>query len=86
MREFGYSLNDALNLGYFEIHRLYSIADELKARDLKEKIIAADYAHQNQEHRDKVWEWLNSRQLRQVGQVTIPDDVLAKFAEAFNNG
>lgn len=85
MREFGYTCDQVCNMGYFEAHRLWSIADELKARDLNHFMYILDSSQAVEDYRKQVLGWLTSRQTRtQTSSVDIPKDVLDKFREAFN--
>lgn len=86
MRGYNYNLDQALNLGYFEAHRLWCILDELKAYDLKTKIIINDMANATEYYRKDVLNWIDSRIHKTNKSSEIPEDVLRKFAEEFNNG
>lgn len=83
MREFNYRLDEALELGFFEVYRLWSIADELRARDLQYMTTVIDNPHVNDERRQEVWDWLTGRQPRRHRKEPIPQEVLDKFAKAF---
>lgn len=85
MREFGYKLDDALALGYFSAYRLWTILDELKARDIQSNLMISDHPHTEKDKREEVWSWVKSRQPRSMMKSEpIPTEVLEKFAEAFN--
>ena len=75
-------------MGYYEAYRLWHIMDEIKARELQHLSYIFDYSNANDEYRNKVSGWLESRQPRNkpVRPSNIPKEVMEKFAEAFNNG
>lgn len=87
VRECHYTVDQVCQMGYYEAFRLWTIIDELRARDLSHLANIFDYANTNEEYRGKVRDWLEGRQPRGVQAPSrIPQDVLEKFAKEFNDG
>jgi len=80
------TLDQVLDMGYFAAYRLWSILDEIEARDFQRYSLLLDFPHQDKEYRDGVLEWLNSKQTRTHISSKVPKEVFEQFAEAFNNG
>lgn len=86
MREYRYSCDQVMGMGYFEAYRLWFIADELRARDLQQLSLIMDATHTNEEHRKKVDTWLKDRQPRAIPKTQIPQEVLERFGKAWRDG
>lgn len=88
MKDYRFSLSQVLDMGYHEAHRLWLIADEIRFRDLQYQSLVMDFSNAEKEKRQEFLDWVHSRQPRgkQNGNVEIPEEVLERFAEAFNNG
>lgn len=86
MKEFKYSMDQVLNMGFFEAHRMWLISDEMRSRDLQNLSLVMDFAHGDEDTRRSFLEWIESRQPRRYSSKVIPKEVMDKFAEAFENG
>lgn len=87
MREYNYTCDQIMKLGYFEAYRLWFIVDEIKARDLFHQTLVNDYPQANKEYREEIVKWLDRRRPREINKTSsIPKEVWEKFKEAFNNG
>lgn len=80
------SIISVLNQGYFYNHRLWSLIDEMKARDLEHFSLALDASNADENYRRNIDQWLKSRQPRRHPREEIPSSVLDRIAKAFNNG
>jgi hypothetical protein len=87
MREFGYRLDQVLDMGFFEAHRLWMILDEIKARDLQHRLISHDFANSTDEKRSEILDWVYSRQPRtRSSKNEVPNEVIQEFRQRWNNG
>lgn len=87
MKDFGYKLDEVLNLGYFEAHRLWLISDEIRARDLFYMSLANDFTNQSENKRKEFLNWIETRQPRRKPvKMNIPIEVLERFEKAWENG
>jgi hypothetical protein len=85
MKDFGYSLESVLNMGYYEAHRLWLIADEIRFRDIQHFSLALDYSQAQEDFRKEFIDWVKSKQPRRFSESNeIPEEVLNKFAKDFN--
>lgn len=87
MREFSYSLDRVLDMGFFEVHRLWMILDEIKARDLQHRLLSVDFANSTEEKRSEILEWVHSRQPRtKAHKNEVPNEVIEEFKKRWENG
>ena len=73
-------------IGYFEAHRLCTIADEINSYKLEQLSFIIDSQNANLEYRNKVNDWISSRQPRRKPSNKIPENVLKAFEEKWKNG
>jgi len=86
MMSFGYKLNEILQMGYFEVYRLWTICDEINAKNLQNLSVIIDNPHSSEDRRKEVFDWLYNRQPRTKKDSVIPQSVLDKFAQEFKRG
>lgn len=86
MRDFKLTLDQVLQMGYYEAHRLWTIGDELRARDLQQQSLVSDFVYSDSEKRKEFLDWIRVKQPRQYQYTTdVPQEVLERFAEAWKN-
>jgi len=87
MKDFKLTLDQVLQMGYYEAHRLWLVSDEMRFREIQHLSLVMDYVHSPEDRRREFLEWIQSKQPRRYsGSNDIPVEVLEKYAEAFNNG
>jgi hypothetical protein len=85
MREYHLSLDQTLNMGYFEAHRLWMIGDELRHRDLQLQSLSLDYQNGDKESRTEFLDWIKERQPRRFKpSASIPEEVRKMLEEVLN--
>ncbi len=84
MKEFKLTLDQVLNMGFYEAHRLWLILDEMRFRDMQHESLVLDFANSSEDHRREFIDWIQSKQPRRYSSKSqIPQEVLQKFSEAF---